>query len=156
MLKCYTNLAPVPDPRTLQSHRAPYVTIPAFAAYVTVDRRTVMKWIAPGLLLEHLALVVRRHEAQLIVLGLADLVNRTDVGVIEGRGRYCQVELPLPVFARGRSNTRTMTNAMRATMKKTRRTPARPCSELITVRYTSSTQRFVVRETISAFSTGAS
>ena len=35
---------------TLGSHPAPYVTIDAFATYLTVDRRTVMKWIEAGTL----------------------------------------------------------------------------------------------------------
>ena len=35
---------------SLKAHRASYVTIDALAAYLTVNRRTVMKWIDAGTL----------------------------------------------------------------------------------------------------------
>ena len=46
-------------------------------------------------LLERLSLVVRHHEVQLAVVGLVDLVDRADVGVVEGRGRLGFLQEPL-------------------------------------------------------------
>ena len=46
-------------------------------------------------LLQRLALVVGHHEVQLPVGGLVDLVDRADVGVVEGRGRFRLLQKPL-------------------------------------------------------------
>ncbi len=46
-------------------------------------------------LLERLAVVVRHHEVELAVVGLVDLVDRADVGMVERRGGLRLLQEPL-------------------------------------------------------------
>ena len=66
-------------PRSLLQHRAVH--------------RVVQRQRPPlDPLLQRLPLVVRHHEVQLAVGGLVDLVDRADVGVVEGRNRLRLLE----------------------------------------------------------------
>ena len=69
--------------------KAPYDTVASSNISLgrNVDRIVNTKWSSFDPLFERLAVVVGHHEIELPVVGLADLVDRTDIGVVQGRGR---------------------------------------------------------------------